>query len=236
MKVLWIIEDDKLVGESIQEMVSSDSVKVVLMTTAAEFKKTADEALQGQRTRPHAILSDLHLQSNHSLTTMLDDEMVVLFKLINSEVLLLTGDQSEKVAERYSELRTQGIISDIVIKPIGKPVLLAKITHALENGWEKALKIKFGSIDHNNLIFSNTHGSFELTCSELKFIAQLMLKEPDGLMRLSKANAKNARWGQNVTVVEKNIDVMVSRLRKKLKTINLSLTTEDGVYRLGIVD
>lgn len=202
---LLLVEDDKMIGESLQKALRKDG----FIVNWAEDGETANEALQD--TTYDLVILDLGLPDQSGL-----DVLQAIRKKGNTvPVLILTARDS--VSDKVKGLDTGA--DDYLLKPFLLEELEARIRSLLRRhagqagnseGWLHHGKLALNPKTHEALLNDQTS---MLSGREFSLLYALM-KTPNAV--LSKAQLEEQIYGWNEEVASNAVEVHIHQIRKKL--------------------
>ncbi|MBI5471439.1 MAG: response regulator transcription factor [Ignavibacteriae bacterium] len=127
---------------------------------------------------------------------------------------------------------------DYIVKPIAIRTLLARVKTVLrrresaaENGSLPEI-IKVDKLEINVPNYSAAIGSKELTLTKREFETLVFLARNRGRV-ITRETLLNTVWGEDVRVVDRTVDVHISKIREKLGALGEHIETVKGVgYRM----
>ncbi len=240
MHNILLIDDDKKLQEILKTYLSSHFFNVVSLFSGKKVLETIKEEI------PDIIILDIMLG---------DDDGIEVLKQIrekyNTPVIMLTarGDESDKI------LGLELGADDYISKPFSSRELVARIKAIIrrakssnndketkdinnnENSDEEVIKIGAFIFDKKNFTISDGKNEIELGMSEFK-ILEAFFQRPKVI--LSRDDLMNYARGREFLAFDRSIDMHISRLRQKIKSLacnNITIKTFWGAgYRLIIED
>jgi len=235
MHNILLIDDDKKLQEILKTYLSSHFFNVVSLFSGKNVLETIKEET------PDIIILDIMLG---------DDDGIEVLKHIrekyNTPVIMLTarGDESDKI------LGLELGADDYISKPFSSRELVARIKAIIrrtntsnnteanssnEISNEEVIKIGDFIFDKKNFTISDGKKEIELGMSEFK-ILEAFFQRPKII--LSRDDLMNYARGREFLAFDRSIDMHISRLRQKIKSLscnNISIKTFWGAgYRLII--
>jgi len=126
---------------------------------------------------------------------------------------------------------------DYIVKPISLPKLMARIRAVFRRKEARAEAaendiIRFGEIEINRLNYTVHIGSREVVFPRKEFeILAYLAQHPNQVVR--RETLLDAVWGSDVFVVDRTVDVHISKVREKLARYAHLIETVKGVgYRM----
>ena len=237
MHNILLIDDDKKLQEILKTYLSSHFFNVVSLFSGKDVLETIKEET------PDIIILDIMLGN--------DDGIEVLKQIrekYNIPVIMLTarGDESDKI------LGLELGADDYISKPFSSRELVARIKAIIrrantsnnkeeansdENDEDKVIRIGDFIFDKKNFVISDGKKEIELGMSEFK-ILEAFFQRPKVI--LSRDDLMNYARGREFLAFDRSIDMHISRLRQKIKSLacnNITIKTFWGAgYRLIIED
>ena len=207
MEKIVIIEDEKLIREELELLLSNAGFTVVCIT---DFEHTL---AQIKLEIPNLILLDINLpkQDGYYLCASIRT-------FSNVPILFLTGRNT--TMDELQALTLGG--DDYISKPYNIPILLARINNLLKRTQQpKALThLEYNEIRLNlvagTLVFHNQE--IELTKTELKILYFLFQHPGEIIPRLDLVEYL---WDNEIHIDDKTLSVNIMRIREKLHTIGI---------------
>ncbi len=209
MKLL-IIEDQKHMAYALEEILKKNKYSVDLAFDGIDGYEYAKKNIYD------VIVLDVMLPGIDGFT--------ILKKLreikINTPIIMLT-------AKAEVENKVHGLnlgADDYLAKPFETTELLARLNAITrrKGSIKDNYNIKFNDLilDINNLKLKHNEKSFDLTVKECQ-ILELFFNKPNII--ISKDTIINKIWSIDKIVIDNNVEVYISFLRKKLKSMNLNI-------------
>lgn len=212
---ILLVEDNKLVSETIESTLSEEGYNVITATSAQELKDKIATA------RPDTVLLDLILPDGNGLTLI-----EKIREHTDAPVIVISGksDMVDKV------VGLEMGADDYVGKPLQMKELAARVkaqirrykntgTPGAESKQTKkadAERIRFGAwvLDRPRFqIYDEKGAPGKLTVSEFRLLEALVM-EPDRVM--SREQLLNKIRADNYDITDRAIDVQILRIRKKI--------------------
>lgn len=202
MNKILIVEDEALIREELQLLLSNAGFEAVCVT---DFENTL-ACIRAEA--PDLILLDINLpgQNGYSLCTAVRRQSEV-------PILFLTG--RDTAMDELQALTLGG--DDFIAKPCNVPILLARIHALLKRGqpvrWGEELR-------HNGVILRPAAGTLavdgqetELTKTELKILYCLFTRAGEIVPRLDLVEYL---WDSEIHIDDNTLSVHITRIREKL--------------------
>lgn len=223
MKIL-VIEDDKLLAQSIQAMLEAKGFQVEL-------------AHDGEEGTQYALLGIYDLLILDIMMPKMDGYEVVrqVRKMrCSTPILMLTARSS--VQDRIAGLNAGA--DYYLTKPFDSGELLASINALLRRQGGQVNEMTFGNtvLDLETGILLCEGASVRLSAKEFDVMRFLL---QSGHRNLSKTTLLSRVWGLDSNAVENHVEVYIAILRKKLSTIrsNIRIVAIRGMgYHLEVCD
>lgn len=223
MKIL-VIEDDKLLAQSIQAMLEAKGFQVEL-------------AYDGEEGTQYALLGIYDLLILDIMMPKMDGYEVVrqVRKMrCSTPILMLTARSS--VQDRIAGLNAGA--DYYLTKPFDSGELLASINALLRRQGGQVNEMTFGNtvLDLETGILLCEGASVRLSAKEFDVMRFLL---QSGHRNLSKTTLLSRVWGLDSNAVENHVEVYIAILRKKLSTIrsNIRIVAIRGMgYHLEVCD
>ena len=228
MKTILVVDDDAEIRRLVGDFLAREGFAVEL----AEDGRAMDSALS--RIQPDLILLDLMLPG--------EDGLSICRRLrsgSDTPILMLTakGDETDRV------VGLEIGADDYVVKPFGPRELLARIRALLRRASSRAMPAAtrrfafdrfIADLDARQLIHEDGE-PIALTSAEFELLTCFVLR-PRRV--LSRDQILDWTHGRNADPFDRTVDILVSRLRKKLDGLgsgtNLINTIRNGGYLLTV--
>ena len=206
MKKILIIDDDKVLLETLKVYLETESFKVI---TAADGEKGFQ--LASQETIDLIIL-DFLLPSLNGLEVC----KRLRAKKIKTPIIMLTGEKKEEIDK---VLGLEFGADDYIIKPFGTKELLARIRAVLRRSKPEAPEVEeysFGNvyINFKKQIASKGKKDIYLTAKEYGLLKLLVSHEGEVV---SRETILNKVWGYDKFPTTRTIDTFIHHLRQKIE-------------------
>jgi len=206
MKKILIIDDDKVLLETLKVYLETESFKVI---TAADGEKGFQ--LASQETIDLIIL-DFLLPSLNGLEVC----KRLRAKKIKTPIIMLTGEKKEEIDK---VLGLEFGADDYIIKPFGTKELLARIRAVLRRSKPEAPEVEeysFGNvyINFKKQIASKGKKDIYLTAKEYGLLKLLVSHEGEVV---SRETILNEVWGYDKFPTTRTIDTFIHHLRQKIE-------------------
>ena len=223
MKIL-VIEDDKLLADSIQEMLERKGFQV-------------EAVYDGEAGKEYALLGIYDLLSLDVMMPKMDGYEVarqVRMHRCNTPILMLTAKSD--VQDRIAGLNAGA--DYYLTKPFDSGELLASINALLRRQAGQVNEMVFGNttLDLGTGMLMCNGNTLRLSAKEFD-VMRLLLQA--GKRNLSKAAILSHIWGLESNAVENHVEVYVAILRKKLSSVssNVRIAAIRGLgYHLEVKD
>ncbi len=221
MKIL-LVEDQKNMAYAIEEILRKNKYIVDL---AFSGDIGLDQALNFEY---DLIILDIMLPEVNGLEIL----KAVRAKNINTPILMLTA--KSEVSDKVKGLDLGA--DDYLAKPFLSEELLARIRALLRRGTDINLDAEYSfkgiTLDMNKLELKSKNKCYSLTVKEAQLM-QLFISKPE--IVVAKDTIINKLWSLDKVVIDNNVEVYISFLRKKLATITdkVKIKTVKGLgYKL----
>ncbi|MEM9160165.1 MAG: response regulator transcription factor, partial [Verrucomicrobiota bacterium] len=194
----------------------------------------ADDGLSGleliRRCRPHLVLLDLMIPGIDGFEVCRHLKLDPISRSIPIIMLTAKDDQTDVV------LGLGLGADDYVTKPFSTPELIARVAAVLKRGrlrdeLEDSSCIQVGDLVVDSGRFEARLGARPLSLTATEFrILNCLASSPDTVFR--RDDLLNQSIGENAFVIDRNIDVHIRSIRKKLKCPGIIHTVRGVGYRL----
>ena len=208
---IWVLEDDPS-SVFVYEEILAIRYDVVFFDKIAEFNTT----LQQHETRPDLLIADLKLKDGHFLRDFFLKDKNLLEKV---KLIIVSSSDDLDVLRTCFEHGA----SDYLVKPFSKFELLAKVEKIL--GPSSLLKSSTPTKEHLKIdpfrftVERPNIGTIEVTSRELQVVRFLWERHPKPA---NKQEMFEKIWNDNV-VIDKTVDVHISKLRKKMESLQICI-------------
>lgn len=208
MKKILIIEDERLIREELETLLSNVGFAVVNVT---DFENTLEHI---KVESPDLILLDINLpgQNGYSLCASVR-------KFSDVPILFITGRNT--TMDELQALTLGG--DDFISKPYNIPILLARINALLKRG-QSARQPAY--LEHNGITLNPIAGTLatdaqevELTKTELK-IMYYLFEHPGEIV--SRLDLVEYLWDNEIHIDDNTLSVNIMRIREKLRSLGRS--------------
>lgn len=205
MNNILIIEDDKLIREELQTLLSNAGFAVSCVT---DFENVL---AQVKEESPDLILLDINLpaQNGYSLCASIR-------RFSEVPILFLTGRNT--AMDELQALTLGG--DDFIAKPYNIPILLARINALLKRGQAVGQPV---CLVHDGVTLDPVAGTLsvqekeaELTKTELKIMYYLFSHAGEIVSRLELVEYL---WDNKIHIDDNTLSVNIMRIREKLRTL-----------------
>jgi two-component system, OmpR family, response regulator len=203
--IVFLAEDDTDLRESLVELLEGDGYEAVGTASGQELLKKL-------KSRPaDIVILDLGLPDGDGLIRMAD-----IRKVTNAPIIILSG--KGELVDKIVGLELGA--DDYLGKPFAMRELSARLKANLRRyqmPQSKADRIRFGNwiLDRGKLqVFDENHNSAALTISEFRLLEALILHAN---RVLSRAQILDTVKTDDLDVLDRCVDIYVTRIRKKLK-------------------
>jgi two-component system alkaline phosphatase synthesis response regulator PhoP len=224
-KTILVVDDEKDIIEMLKYNLEKEGYTVL---TA----RNGTEALRQAQHRPHLILLDVMMPEMDGWEVCKQ-----LKRDPNTEqipVIFLTA----KGAEFDEVLGLELGADDYIVKPIAVRSLLARVKAVLRRREQAAADttkdehIRIGKLDINVPNYTVAVNKKEVPMTRREFETLLYLARNRGRV-ITRETLLNVVWGENVHVVDRTVDVHISKIREKLGSCAEYIETVKGVgYRM----
>ncbi|NQT80368.1 MAG: response regulator transcription factor [Candidatus Aminicenantes bacterium] len=206
MKKILIIDDDKVLLETLKVYLETESFKVI---TAADGEKGFQLASQE---KIDLIILDFMLPSLNGLEVC----KRLRTKKIKTPIIMLTGEKKEEIDK---VLGLEFGADDYIIKPFGTKELLARIRAVLRRSKPEAPEVEeysFGNvyINFKKQIASKGKKDIYFTAKEYGLLKLLVSHEGEVV---SRETILNEVWGYDKFPTTRTIDTFIHHLRQKIE-------------------
>lgn len=205
MNKILIIEDEKLIREELETLLSNAGFTVVCVT---DFESTQ---AQVKAAAPDLILLDINLpgQNGYSLCASVR-------QFSDVPILFITGRNT--TMDELQALTLGG--DDFISKPYNIPILLARINGLLKRG-QAARQPNY--LEYNGITLNPVAGTLaadgqeiELTKTELKIMYYLFERPGEIVPRLDLVEYL---WDNEIHIDDNTLSVNIMRIREKLRSL-----------------
>ena len=213
---ILVVDDEQDLREILEFNLSSEGFEI---DTAA----SAEEALKLPLENYNLILLDVMMggMSGFKMADILRKE-----KQMNIPIIFLTAKSSE------NELLTGFNVGadDYIIKPFSIKEVLVRIRAVLKRGNLKksksdSIKYKEMKVDLNRKAVYIKKKAIHLTKKEFEILVFLMKNSGN---YISRKELLDKIWSDDVIVTERNVDVNITRLRKKIGNYGKTIISQTG--------
>jgi two-component system, OmpR family, alkaline phosphatase synthesis response regulator PhoP len=225
-KTILVVDDEKDILEMLKYNLEKDGYKV---QTARDGKKALDLA----RAIPSLILLDVMMPEldGWEVCKQLKRDP----KTANIPVIFLTAKGTEVDEVLGLEIGAD----DYIVKPIAVRTLLARVKTSLRRRDNKSDSsvpadeiLRVEKLEVNIPNYTVTLGNKELSFTRREFETLVYLLRNRGRV-ISREVLLNTVWGEDVRVVDRTVDVHISKIREKLGVYGDYVETVKGVgYRM----
>jgi two-component system alkaline phosphatase synthesis response regulator PhoP len=227
-KTILIVDDEADIVEMLKYNLEKEGYRVL---TA----RNGESALGQVRHNPDLILLDVMMpeMDGWEVCRQIKQDQ----KTATVPVLFLTAKGSEVDEVVGLELGAD----DYIVKPISVRKLIARVKAVLRR--HEALKsihlavadiIRIDRLEINVPNYTATIGANEVVLAKKEFETLVYLLQNRGRV-ISREVLLNVVWGQNVHVVDRTVDVHISKIREKLGSYGELIETVKGVgYRIRV--
>lgn len=202
---ILVVDDEKDLREILQFNLSSEGFEI-------DVAASAEEALTLPLENYHLILLDVMMggMSGYKMADLLRKE-----KALEIPIIFLTAKGSEN--DLLTGFNVGG--DDYIVKPFSIKEVVVRIKAILKRGkmTEQAstvLEYQGLQLDINRKMTSLDGEPVKLTRKEFEILAMLMKNRGKFI---SRQEILDRIWSDDVIVTERNVDVNIARLRKKIK-------------------
>lgn len=225
-KAILIVDDEKDIIEMLKYNLEKEGYKVL---TARDGKKALEQARQ----LPDLILLDIMMPEMDGWEVC--KHLKRDAKTAAVPIMFLTAKGTEFDEVLGLELGAD----DYVVKPIAVRTLLARVKTALRRREKSshdpaslAEVIRIDRLEINVPNYSAAVGNKELTLTRKEFETLVYLARNRGRV-ITREVLLNVVWGEDVRVVDRTVDVHISKVREKLGSYGDYIETVKGVgYRI----
>ena len=205
MNKILIIEDEKLIREELETLLSNTGFAV---TSVTDFGNTLEHI---KAESPDLILLDINLpgQNGYSLCASIR-------KFSDVPILFITGRST--TMDELQALTLGG--DDFITKPYNIPILLARINSLLKRG---QVSRQSGHLEYNGITLNPVAGTLatdgheiELTKTELKIMYYLFEHTGEIVPRLDLVEYL---WDNEIHIDDNTLSVNIMRIREKLRSL-----------------
>lgn len=204
---IFIVEDEKILNESICDLLTSNGYKV---ETTFDFVNIIDII---KKSNSNLILLDINLPEYNGYYICKE-----LRKTIDIPIIVVTSKNND-----MDELMSLNFgADDFITKPYNPNVLLAHIEVVLKrynNVSNERIEYKGVILNMSKSIVTYKDNSEELTKNEFKILS-LLLKNKGKIV--SRSDIMDNLWQNDFFVDDNALTVNMNRLRKKLKDIGVN--------------
>lgn len=225
-KTILIVDDEKDILEMLKYNLEKEGYKVL---TARDGKKALEQAKQV----PDLILLDVMMPEMDGWEVCKHVKRDVKTAAIPIMFLTAKGTEFDEV------LGLELGADDYLVKPIAVRTLLARVKTALrrkEHSYADpaslAEVIRIDKMEINVPNYTTTIGAKALTLTRREFETLVYLARNRGRV-ITREVLLNVVWGEDVRVVDRTVDVHISKIREKLGSYGDYIETVKGVgYRV----
>lgn len=205
MNKILIIEDEKLIREELETLLSNAGFAAVSVT---DFENTLEHI---KAELPDLILLDINLpgQNGYSLCASVR-------KFSDVPILFITGRNT--TMDELQALTLGG--DDFISKPYNIPILLARINALLKRGQSTR---QSGYLEYNGIALNPVAGTLtmdgqaiELTKTELK-IMYYLFEHPGEIV--PRMDLVEYLWDNEIHIDDNTLSVNIMRIREKLRPL-----------------
>jgi DNA-binding response OmpR family regulator len=213
---ILVVDDEQDLREILEFNLSSEGFEI-------DTASSAEEALMLPLENYNLILLDVMMggMSGFKMADILRKE-----KKLNIPVIFLTAKSSE------NELLTGFNVGadDYIIKPFSIKEVLVRIRAVLKRGnlnkgKSETLKFKEMKVDLNRKAVYIEKKAIHLTKKEFEILVFLMKNSGN---YISRKELLDKIWSDDVIVTERNVDVNITRLRKKIGKYGKTIISQTG--------
>ena len=223
-KKILIVDDEKDILEMLKYNLEKESYKVL---TANNGKKALEQSVH----LPDLVLLDVMMPEMDGW------EVCKQFKrdqkTAHIPVIFLTA----KGAEFDEVLGLELGAEDYIVKPIAVRALLARVKNVLRrressNAGSSSDIIKIDKLEINVPNYTAAIGSKDMALTKRELETLAYLARNKGRV-ITRETLLNVVWGEDVRVVDRTVDVHISKIREKLGSLGEHIETVKGVgYRM----
>ncbi len=225
-KTILIVDDEKDIIEMLKYNLEKEGYKVL---TARDGKKALEQAKQ----LPDLILLDVMMPEMDGWEVCKYLKRDVKTAAIPVVFLTAKGTEFDEV------LGLELGADDYVVKPIAVRSLLARVKTALRRREKSSADaasvaeiIRIDRLEINVPNYTAVVGNKELTLTRKEFETLVYLARNRGRV-ITREVLLNVVWGEDVRVVDRTVDVHISKIREKLGSYGDYIETVKGVgYRM----
>lgn len=225
-KTILIVDDEKDIVEMLKYNLEKESYKVL---TARDGKKALEQA----KLKPDLILLDIMMPEMDGLEVCKHLKRDPATAAIPVIFLTAKGTEFDEV------LGLELGADDYIVKPIGVRSLLARVKAALRRGDPVTARgvssseiLRVDKLEINVPNYTAKADTRELSLTRREFETLVYLARNRGRV-ITRETLLNVVWGENVRVVDRTVDVHVSKIREKLGALSDYIETVKGVgYRM----
>lgn len=226
-KSVLIVDDEKDIIDMLKYNLEKEGYKVL---TARDGKKALDQAKHS----PDLILLDVMMPEMDGWEVCKQLKRDV--KTASIPVVFLTAKGTEFDEVLGLELGAD----DYMVKPVAVRTLLARVKTALrrkENATTDSTSsaneiLRVDKLEINVPNYTASVGNKEITLTRKEFETLVYLARNRGRV-MTREVLLNVVWGQDVRVVDRTVDVHISKIREKLGSYGDYIETVKGVgYRM----
>lgn len=223
-EVLWIVEDE-VGAQYLYKLNLGLKYEIRSFITLMELQTALEAvvALDPNIERPDLLVCDLSLPDGTLLDFVNRYKPLEILKL--SLLVVTANDNIESIQAAYKF----GVL-DYLVKPFNFNELAYKIEHFFAGVRAENAQSQFLTLDSRLHSIYNSYGSVTLTTKEFQVIS-LLLNAPN--RSATKAQIVDVLW-QDVKVTGKNLEVQLSRLRTKIKPLQITVVFKDSYYMLTV--
>ena len=220
---ILIIEDDDLIAKSIAMAIKDEG-------HFCDICNTAEEGLSAAREGDFdAIILDINLPHLSGL------DILTEVRRLGRQLPILILTARDNLDDRVAGLDAGA--DDYLVKPFEMEELDARVRALLRRKGKPAEdEIRFGGLTINPALRFAAHDGVDLALARKEFAALECLVERDGRL-IPKAQLIDHVYGIGTAVNDTTIEVLISRLRKKLAPCGIEIKMARGLgYHLRAAD
>ena len=224
-KTILLVDDEKDIIDMLKYNLEKEGYKVL---AARDGKKALEQAKQ----LPDLVLLDVMMPEMDGWEVC--KQLKRDAKTAAIPIIFLTAKGTEFDEVLGLELGAD----DYVVKPVAMRALLARVKTVLRRR-EKSTEeipgdelIRIDKLEINVPNYTVTVGNKDLTLTRREFETLVYLARNRGRV-ISREVLLNVVWGEDVRVIDRTVDVHISKIREKLGSYGDSIETVKGVgYRM----
>ena len=219
MKLIYVIEDHKVIAEGVKQYLAFASYEVKTFYNLTTAKVALEEK------KPDLIIQDVMLPDGDGFSFIKE------FKKNNDcLVIFMTARITEEDRIKGFDIGAD----DYVVKPFSTRELMRRVKVLLKRVYKKdqteILTYKGLVLNSNKMMVLNEGKNINLTSTEFSLLETFM--KNIGVV-LSRDQLIQDSFGYNYEAYNRNIDTYVKKLRKKLAPLNYIQTKYGSGYRFG---